>query len=248
MPNSRESSWKLWAGECRDSVVLPKPKAGFAFQRVRATDEWAFSRGTFGTADPDYEVGFDDCGIARFKAEYANLALDWVAYVAGKRESRRLIGDHVLCEQDVVNRIAYPDGTACSTWSVDLHYPDPKNSANFPGMEFKSIAKHQLIHPYPIPYRCLYSKNVSNLFMAGRNISVTHVALGTVRVMRTTGMMGEVVGMAAAVCIRNRCLPREVYTSHWSEMKELMIAGVGTGKPQPPQNYNLGGTLMKKDL
>ncbi|MBO7654239.1 MAG: FAD-dependent oxidoreductase, partial [Kiritimatiellae bacterium] len=140
---------------------------------------------------------------SRFKAEYANLALDWVAYVAGKRESRRLIGDHVLCEQDVVNRIAYPDGTACSTWSVDLHYPDPKNSANFPGMEFKSIAKHQLIHPYPIPYRCLYSKNVSNLFMAGRNISVTHVALGTVRVMRTTGMMGEVVGMAAAVCTRN---------------------------------------------
>ena len=184
---------------------------------------------------------------SQFKAEYANLKLDWVAYVAGKRESRRLIGDHVLCEQDVVNRVAYADGTACSTWSVDLHYPDPKNAANFPGMEFKSIAKHKLIHPYPIPYRCFYSKNVSNLFMAGRNISVTHVALGTVRVMRTTGMMGEVVGMAAAVCKRNNCLPREVYTSHWDEMRELMEKGVGTGKPQPPQNYNLGGTLMKKE-
>lgn len=72
MPNSRESSWKLWAGACTDSVVLPKPKAGYAFQRVRATDEWAFSGGTFGTADPDYEVGFDDCGIARFKAEYGD--------------------------------------------------------------------------------------------------------------------------------------------------------------------------------
>ena len=57
----------------------------------------------------------------------------------------------------------------------------------------KTTTKHILIHPYPVPYRCLYSRNIDNLFMAGRNISVTHVALGTVRVMRTTGMMGEVV-------------------------------------------------------
>lgn len=70
MPNSRETTWKLWAGACSDSIVLPKPKAGYAFQRVRETDEWAFSRGTPGTADPDYEAGFDDCGLSGIKAEH----------------------------------------------------------------------------------------------------------------------------------------------------------------------------------
>ena len=64
----------------------------------------------------------------------------------------------------------------------------------------KAATKHIHIYPYAVPYRCLYSRNIENLFMAGRNISVTHVALGTVRVMRTTGMMGEVVGMAASLC------------------------------------------------
>ena len=79
--------------------------------------------------------------------------------------------------------------------------------------------------------------------MAGRNISVTHVALGTTRVMRTTGMMGEVVGMAARVCKDHGCLPRGVYDSHLDELKALMKKGVGTGKPQPPQNYNLGSFI-----
>jgi hypothetical protein len=181
------------------------------------------------------------------KASYAKSRLDWVAYVAGKRESRRLIGDLVLKEQDLVGRVEYPDATACTTWTIDLHYPDPKNTKNFPGNEFKSIAKHKTIYPYPIPYRCLYSKNVDNLFMAGRNISVTHVALGTVRVMRTGGMMGEVVGMAAALCKKNSCLPRDVYAKHLDGLKELMAQGVGLGKEQPPQKYNMGGTLMKTD-
>jgi hypothetical protein len=169
-----------------------------------------------------------------------------VAYVAGKRESRRLVGDYVLKEQDLVDRFVYPDATACTTWTIDLHYPDPKNTKHFPGAEFKSIAKHQAIHPYPIPYRCLYSKNIDNLFMAGRNISVTHVALGTVRVMRTGGMMGEVVGMAASLCKKYNCSPRSVHEEHLDEFKALMEKGVGLGKEQPPQNYNLGGTLMGK--
>jgi hypothetical protein len=183
---------------------------------------------------------------SKHKADFAKSQLSWVAYVAGKRESRRLMGDLVLKEQDLVNRVMYPDATACSTWTIDLHYPDPKNSTNFPGEEFKSIAKHKAIYPYPIPYRCLYSKNIENLFMAGRDISVTHVALGTVRVMRTGGMMGEVVGMAASLCKKYGCSPREVYANHLDELKTLMTNGVGLGKPQPPQLYNLGGTLLKE--
>ena len=180
------------------------------------------------------------------KSDYAKSRLEWVAYVAGKRESRRLMGDFILKEQDLVNKVIYPDATACTTWTIDLHYPDPKNTKNFPGAEFKSIAQHKAIYPYPIPYRCLYSKNIDNLFMAGRNISVTHVALGTVRVMRTGGMMGEVVGMAASLCKKHACSPREVYAKHLDELKALMTKGVGLGQEQPPQKYNLGGTLLKE--
>ncbi|MDR3269698.1 MAG: FAD-dependent oxidoreductase [Tannerella sp.] len=176
---------------------------------------------------------------------YKNRKLGWVAYVAGKRESRRLMGDYILKEDDLQKNVAHEDGTAATTWSIDLHYPDPKNTANFPGAEFKSIAVHKTIYPYPIPYRCLYSRNVDNLFMAGRNISVTHVALGTVRVMRTTGMMGEVVGMAASLCKRFGEAPRGIYRRHLEELKALMKEGVG-GKGLPNnQKYNEGGTLSK---
>lgn len=174
---------------------------------------------------------------------YKNLSLAWVAYIAGKRESRRLLGDHILTENDLRNRVEYQDATASTTWSIDLHYPDPKNSEHFPSEEFKSIAKHIPIHPYPIPYRCLYSRNVDNLFMAGRNISVTHVALGTVRVMRTTGMMGEVVGMAASLCKQYHTLPRGIYQSYLDRLKALMQEGIGQKGLPNNQQYNEGATL-----
>lgn len=177
------------------------------------------------------------------KNKFEKRQLKWVAYIAGKRESRRLIGDYILRESDLTEHKVYPDGTAPTSWTIDLHYPDPENSKQFPGTEFKSIAKHTPIHPYPIPFRCLYSQNVPNLMMAGRNISVSHVALGTVRVMRTTGMMGEVIGMAASVCKQNSCDPREIYSSHFEELKKLME--IGTGNPELPkiQHYNEGTTL-----
>lgn len=179
---------------------------------------------------------------------YKNRKLAWVAYISGKRESRRLMGDYILKEEDLRKHVVHEDGSAASTWSIDLHYPDPKNTENFPGQEFKSIAKHINIYPYPIPYRCLYSRNIDNLFMAGRNISVTHVALGTVRVMRTTGMMGEVVGMAASICKKYQVNPRGVYRSHLPELKELMKEGVGQKGLPNNQQYNEGGTLKEKPV
>lgn len=174
---------------------------------------------------------------------FRNRELDWVAYVAGKRESRRLLGDYILKEDDIRKRVVHEDGTASTTWSIDLHYPDPKNTEHFPDAEFKSIAKHITIHPYPIPYRCLYSRNVDNLFMAGRNISVTHVALGTIRVMRTTGMMGEVVGMAASLCKEHGVLPRVIYQRYLPDLKSMMQEGVGKKGLPNNQKYNEGGTL-----
>ena len=155
---------------------------------------------------------------------YAKWELDWVAYVAGKRESRRLMGDVVLRQQDIVGQTAFPDACVVTTWSIDLHYP--KKAKDFQAEPFLSSAVHKDINPYAIPYRCLYSRNVRNLFMAGRNISVTHVALGTVRVMRTTGMMGEVVGMAAWLCKKHGCEPCDVYADHLEEFKELLRQGV----------------------
>jgi hypothetical protein len=164
------------------------------------------------------------------KAKYTHRQLSWLAYIAGKRESRRLLGDVILTQQDVQEQKAYPDAMVTTTWSIDLHYPDPKNTEHFPGEEFKTICKTPAIKPYAIPYRCLYSRNVENLFMAGRNISVTHVALGTVRVMRTGGMMGEVVGMAASICKNRDTTPRGVFVEHLPELKELATRGVGKKK------------------
>lgn len=178
---------------------------------------------------------------------YANRKLGWVAYVAGKRESRRLMGDYILRESDLTNNVIYEDASFAATWSIDLHQPDPANSAHFPDNEFKAVTEHVLIYPYAVPYRCLYSRNIGNLFMAGRDISVTHVALGTVRVMRTTGMMGEVVGMAASLCTRYATSPRGVYQSHLEELKALMKEGVNKKGLPNNQHYNEGGTLKHID-
>lgn len=187
------------------------------------------------------------------KDKYANRELDWVAHIGGKRESRRMLGDVILKQQDVVDEVAFPDASVTTTWTIDLHYPTEAQKKHFPGQEFRSYADHIRINPYPIPYRCFYSRNVDNLFMAGRNISVTHVALGTVRVMRTLGMVGEVVGMAAAVCKRHGVNPRQVYTSHLDELKALMTQGVGKlpipappAPPKPPEWLGAAGPNLAR--
>ena len=161
--------------------------------------------------------------------KYANRSITWLAYIGGKRESRRLLGDVILNQNDVQNRVWYNDASFTTTWSLDLHFPDSKNSQFFPGEEFYSYCIQPDILPYHVPYRCLYSRNISNLFMAGRNISVTHVAYGTIRVQRTTAMMGEVVGMAVSICKKHESMPRQVYLQYLNELKELMRKGI------PPQ-------------
>ncbi|MBS4765557.1 FAD-dependent oxidoreductase [Alistipes sp. kh20] len=177
-------------------------------------------------------------------AKYRNRELGWVAYVAGKRESRRLLGDYVLKQDDIDKNVFHEDASFTATWDIDLHFPDSVNSVHFPGREFKAATKHVHIYPHAVPYRCLYSRNVDNLFMAGRNISVTHVALGTVRVMRTTGMMGEVVGMAAFLCRKYGATPRQVYQKHLGELRTLMREGVGKKEDLPNnQKFNQGDRL-----
>ncbi|UCG59037.1 MAG: FAD-dependent oxidoreductase, partial [Phycisphaerales bacterium] len=210
--HTTKGDWDWEAGLNRDQIA--------EFERIRDNSfraiygNWAFQK-----------------NHSKDKAKYANYKLAWMAYIAGKRESRRLLGDVILQQQDIQGPRAFPDAFVTTTWTIDLHYPNPENSKFFPGEEFRSIAKFTPIDPYPVPYRCFYSRNVKNLFMAGRCISVTHVALGTVRVMRTCGMMGEVVGMAASLCKRHETTPRGVFQYHLAELKEL--AQHGTGKDSP---------------
>ena len=159
-------------------------------------------------------------------AQHPKAVLSWVAYIGGPRESRRLLGDVILSQDDIVAKRDFPDGCVPSTWSIDLHYPKQQYAEKFPDNPFISRAEFNTavdrVYGYPVPYRCFYSRNIPNLFMAGRCISVTHEALGTVRVMKTCGMMGEVVGRAASICVQQDCTPREVYEKHLAELNRLL--------------------------
>lgn len=158
--------------------------------------------------------------------EYENRYLKWVSPYGGKRESYRVKGDLILTENDIEQLIPYEDGTASMTWDIDIHFPDPLNMKLFPE-PFRSCAIHRgLKKHYPVPYRCLYSKDVSNLFLGGRIVSCTHVAFACVRVMRTLGVLGEVIGLAASICKEENCRPRDIYTTHFEKLKVLMTEGV----------------------
>ena len=210
--------------------------------------EWTWETGMLHDMTGEFEY-IRDYGLAviysnwrwlkNHKKMYPDRSLDWVAYISGKRESRRLMGDYIFKQDDIEKAVFHEDATFATTWSIDLHSPDPANTKYFPGEEFKTRTVHNRIYPAAVPYRCLYSRNIDNLFMAGRDISVTHVALGTTRVMRTCGMAGEVVGLAAAVCHKNGVLPRAVYRKHLPELQALMRRGAAVEGPLPDnQKFN----------
>jgi hypothetical protein len=158
---------------------------------------------------------------------YPNYRIGWAAFIAGKRESRRLLGDVILGAADFSTNRVWPDGVFPCTWSIDMHQPNPAYQKGLKGEEFiagSTVGQNGYTYqgPYWAPYRCLYSRNLTNLFMAGRDISVTHEGLGPVRVMRTCGMMGEIVGKAAWICVRQETTPRGVYENFLPQLKDLM--------------------------
>lgn len=136
------------------------------------------------------------------KERLTTYELNWVAPVLGKRESRRLEGDHILSMGDIESQKHFPDAVAFGGWGFDHHPPG--------GFHDKEHGSYHVYHagPYNIPLRSLYSRHVNNLFMAGRNISATHYGLSSTRVMFTTAQLGEAVGMAAAHCVKGNQLPR----------------------------------------
>lgn len=160
------------------------------------------------------------------KEEFAYDTLCWASHLGGKRESYRVEGDIILTQNDIENHIIYDDATACMTWEIDMHFPEPDNLAEFKE-PFRSFAYHRGYgKPYPIPYRCLYSKDIKNLFLGGRIVSASHVAFSGIRVMRTLGQLGEVVGIASGICIKNNCFPRDIYTSYLQEFTDKLKEGV----------------------
>jgi len=131
-----------------------------------------------------------------------NLELEWVGTIPGKRESRRLAGPYKLTEQDIVNQTEFPDAVAYGGWSLDHH---PSGGFWDKGNEPSRHVHHKGL--YNIPLRCLYAVNVDNLFFAGRNISATHVAMCSTRVMLTGAQMGEAVAAAARECLAQGVFP-----------------------------------------
>jgi hypothetical protein len=234
----------MWRWEETDSPqtfpqtpwALPLTMKDFPYPR-RGAAEWFWEGGFFHDPIKDLEYirdwnlraaygAFNAMKNGDGKDKHVNAKLVWLAYIGGNRESRRLIGDVVLTRDDILARKDFPDGCVPSTWDIDLHSPKEQYAKKFPNDPFISKAifdsRVDKKQGYPVPYRCFYSKNVPNLFMAGRDISVDHGALGTVRVMRTCGMEGEVVGKAASICTHFGCMPRDVYTYHLDDLKELM--------------------------
>lgn len=148
----------------------------------------------------------------------ANLTLEWVGTIPGKRESRRFQGDYMLTQRDLVEQRTFPDAVSFGGWSLDLHPADGVYSTRAKGCD-----QWHAKGVYQIPYRCMYSRSIENLFLAGRIISASHVAFGSTRVMATCAHGGQAVAIAAALCREHGILPRGVYEHRHAELQQRLL-------------------------
>ncbi|HOS44748.1 MAG TPA: FAD-dependent oxidoreductase, partial [Armatimonadota bacterium] len=163
----------------------------------------------------------------REAASYAPYELEWIGAVPGKRESRRLLGDVVLSEYDCHIDRHWPDAVAYGGWYLDLHTSggvlNPAEPAEYAHLD-GAYANWARVAPYGIPLRALYSRTIENLWMAGRNLSATHVALGSARVMLTTACLGQAAGAAAAHALAHDLLPRQAAAApHIGEIQRRLL-------------------------
>ncbi len=135
----------------------------------------------------------------------SHWALEWIGFVPGKRESRRFIGQHILTENDLLTSRAFPDAIAFGGWPIDTHPPEGIDAPELP-----PCTQHHLPFIYDIPLRCCVSTGPRNLMFAGRNISATHIAFASTRVMATCAVVGQGVGTAAALALRQNVLPADI--------------------------------------
>ncbi len=145
--------------------------------------------------------------------------LDFLGFLPGKRESRRMVGEYIITERDITGGVVFDDEIAYGGWALDDHFPGGFFTK---GAYWSSLAVNP---PYSIPYRALYSKNVDNLFFAGRNISMTHTAMSSIRVMPTCALLGEAVGRAATIAARYGIAPHDVYLDRIEELQDSLMQG-----------------------
>ncbi|MFC4094883.1 FAD-dependent oxidoreductase [Euzebyella saccharophila] len=230
--NAVMGSSVLWGSKVMDTEqkfpevpwAMPVAKA---YEEVNGEWQWEFSRNDLNQIDDAEEIRdhmlraiYGSFSNAKEHPENATRRLEWVSYLVGKRESRRLVGDHIFTFNDAKAGTKFPDAVVQETREVDVHYQTVLEDEKNP--DFISEALFYKTPRYYIPYRSLYSKNIDNLFMAGRNFSTSHVGLGGPRVMRTTGQMGAAVGLAASLCKKYDVNPRQVYTGYLKEYLDLI--------------------------
>jgi hypothetical protein len=222
----------LWRTTNKDSPV-PFPEVPWAmnvageYSATMGTWKWEYSDNDMNQIENGEEMRdhmfkaiYGSFYNAKHKPENANLALEWTSYLLGKRESRRLKGDYIYTFQDEKNMVEFEDAVAMEMRDIDVHYQQKLTDSTQP--DFLSEALFYIVDHYYIPYRSLYSKNIKNLFMAGRCFSCSHVGLGGPRVMNTTGQMGVAVGYAASLCKKYNTDPRGIYQSHIKELRTLI--------------------------
>lgn len=198
-----------------------------SYSATEGTWKWEFSRNDMHQVDNAEDIRdhmlkaiYGSFSNAKKDPANASLALEWTSYLVGKRESRRLVGDYIYTFVDEKNMVEFPDAVAMEKRDIDVHYQQNLKDPSKP--DFLSEALFYKVDHYYIPYRSLYSKNIKNLFMAGRCFSCSHVGLGGPRVMHTTGQMGVAVGYAASLCRKYNTSPRGVYLNHIKELQKLI--------------------------
>lgn len=160
--------------------------------------------------------------------EAENLTLEWVGTIPGKRESRRFEGDYMLHQKDVVEQRDHYDAVAAGGWALDLHPADGVFSEKGGCTQWHSKGV------YSIPYRCYYSKDIANLFLAGRIISASHVAFGSSRVMATCAHGAQAVGMAATLSIQKNWTPKEIAEPEKIKVLQQALNRIGQSIPRIP--------------
>ena len=159
----------------------------------------------------DHMKNYGDHGVS-------NWVIDWIGFLPGKRESRRNVGDYILNQNDIASEGKLEDLVAYGGWSIDDHHPE--------GFKYKGgypTIFHEAPSPFGIPYRCLYSVNIENLFFAGRNISGTHAAMSATRVMATCAIIGQAVGIAASIAVNKDLTPRGVYEKEIKNLQQMLM-------------------------
>ena len=196
MDSSAENFWYLELGGNRDPIGDTEEVA---------KDLRALAMGTW-----DYVKN-----SGRYNAD--NWELEFLGFLPGKRESRRMTGEYTVTANDLFEETHFPDTVAFGGWPIDDHYPD--------GFYHKGHPNTNILppRPYPVPYRALYSANVDNLFFAGRNISMTHMAMSSMRVMATCALMGQAVGTAAAMAAKDGLAPHGVYLHRMADLQAALM-------------------------